>query len=363
MKLIEIMFILPDLRPDQEEYTVSMLLKYLPRNVFRPSVLLLNKGKHYDNLNKLREHVEVIDLQVGKIRNSLTVILRQIKKRNPDIVFCNAKELNVYFAYFSYFFPHTKFITKMTEGFSRQLFRKNLRFFYRFYNNYDKIVIPSEDTRNDLIHTFKIEPRKLAKIHNPVDFDEMDCKFSDVRRPHFFENEYKNIVTMADSSSVEGFEHLLQVFKHLENEKVVLHILTDEANKEMIQQKKDNLNLGNVIFHSTLSNSYACVKYSDLFILSSKCDHSVNTLLEAGSCGTYVLADSKLSGLSEIIQPKVNGEILNIERHENFARQILESLYSDKSPELIRYSLESRFSKENILKQYFDILEETYHIR
>lgn len=73
----------------------------------------------------------------------------------------------------------------MTEGFSRQLFRKNLRFFYRFYNNYDKIVIPSEDTRNDLIHTFKIEPRKLAKIHNPVDFDEMDCKFSDVRRPHF----------------------------------------------------------------------------------------------------------------------------------------------------------------------------------
>ena len=27
---------------------------------------------------------------------------------------------------------------------------------------------------------FKIEPRKLAKIHNPVDFDEMDCKFSDV---------------------------------------------------------------------------------------------------------------------------------------------------------------------------------------
>lgn len=53
-----------------------------------------------------------------------------------------------------------------------------------------------------------------------------------------FDNEYKNIVTMADSSSVEGFEHLLQVFKHLENEKVVLHILTDEANKEMIQQKK-----------------------------------------------------------------------------------------------------------------------------
>lgn len=363
MKLIEIMFILPDLRPDQEEYTVSMLLKYLPRDVFRPSVLLLNKGKHYYNLNALREYVEVIDLQVGKIRNSLTVILRQIKKRNPDIVFCNAKELNVYFAYFSYFFPHTKFITKMTEGFSRQLFRRSLRFFYRFYNNYDKIIIPSEDTRNDLIQTFKIEPRKLTKIHNSVDFDQMDHKFSDVRKPHFFDDEYKNIVTMGDSSSTEGFEHLLQVFKHLENEKVRLHILTDEISKEKIQQAKNNLNLDNVIFHSTMSNSYACVKYSDLFILSSKCDDSVNTLLEAGCCGTYVLADSKLNGLSEIIQPKVNGEMLNIEKHESFAKQILESLYSDKSPELIRYSMENRFSKENILKQYFDILEETYNIR
>jgi hypothetical protein len=97
MKLIEIMFILPDLRPDQEEYTVSMLLKYLPRDVFRPSVLLLNKGKHYYNLNTLREYVEVIDLQIGKIRNSLTVILRQIKKRNPDIVFCNAKRTECLF--------------------------------------------------------------------------------------------------------------------------------------------------------------------------------------------------------------------------------------------------------------------------
>ena len=73
-----------------------------------------------------------------------------------------------------------------------------------------------------------------------------------------------------------------------------------------------------MIFHSTMSNSYACVKYSDLFILSSKCDDSVNTLLEAGCCGTYVLADSKLNGLSEIIQSKVNGEMLNIEKHESF---------------------------------------------
>ncbi|MDA4806543.1 glycosyltransferase, partial [Enterobacter hormaechei] len=80
----------------------------------------------------------------------------------------------------------------------------SLRFFYRFYNNYDKIIIPSEDTRNDLIQTFKIEPRKLAKIHNSVDFDQIDHKFSDVRKPHFFDDEYKNIVTMGDSSSTEG---------------------------------------------------------------------------------------------------------------------------------------------------------------
>ena len=43
--------------------------------------------------------------------------------------------------------------------------------------------------------------------------------------------------------------------------------------------------------------------------------------MEAGCCGTYVLADSKLNGLSEIIQPKVNGEMLNIENvpHAEFS--------------------------------------------
>ena len=141
MKLIEIMFILPDLRPDQEEYTVSMLLKYLPRDVFRPSVLLLNKGKHYYNLNTLREYVEVIDLQVGKIRNSLTVILRQIKKRNPDIVFCNAKELNVYFAYFSLLISSVN-IWSLTFSFSRCL------------NTCNKCSNPSVDDESPIVTIF-----------------------------------------------------------------------------------------------------------------------------------------------------------------------------------------------------------------
>ncbi|AQX05557.1 glycosyl transferase family 1 [Elizabethkingia meningoseptica] len=365
MKRIEIMFILPDLRPDQEEYTVSMLLKYLPRNTFRPSVLLLHKENYYyTNLKKLN-NVEIVDLSVGgKIRNSLTAILRQIKKRNPDIVFCNTRELNVYFAYFSYFFPRVKFITKLSDSFSKQLFRRSARFFYRFYNNYDKIIIPSEDTRNELIKTFKVEPRKLTKIYNSVDFDLIDRKFSDVQKPLYFDNDYKNVVTMGNMASSDEFEHLLHVFGQLKDEKVKLHILSDEKDRGKLQQKKNLMNLENVVFHSTMSNNpCAYIKYSDLFILSCKCDDSAATLLEAGSCGTYVLANNKLGALSEIIQPRINGDMLNIEKHESSARQIMELLQSNKSPESIRLSVESRFSKENVLKQYLDILEEICHFK
>jgi glycosyltransferase involved in cell wall biosynthesis len=80
-------------------------------------------------------------------------------------------------------------------------------------------------------------------------------------------------------------------------------------------------------------------------------------LLEAGACGTYSLANNCKGGINEIIQPKINGEISDIENHKEFAKKILEVLELTHNKGSIRNSIQSRFSKEIILEKYFEVFE------
>ena len=143
----------------------------------------------------------------------------------------------------------------------------------------------------------------------------------------------------------------------LKQHKVLLHIIGDGRDKELLHQMKQDLGLENVIFHGIQKNPYPFLKFADLFVLSSRYEGFPNVLLEAGACGTYALANNCKGGILEIIQPKINGEISDIENHEEFSTKILEFLNENHNKEAIKNSIQSRFSKEIILGKYFEVLE------
>ena len=209
----------------------------------------------------------------------------------------------------------------------------------------------------DLIHHFNIKKDKLIKINNPVDFNFIEEKLENSTKPESYEDGFKNVVAVGNLSSRKGFDNLLKVFENLNDKNILLHILGDGKDKDFLRQMKENLGLENVIFHGVQKNPYPFLKFSDLFILSSRYEGFPNVLLEAGACGTYSLANNCKGGINEIIQPKINGEISDIENHEEFAKKIVEILDEYHNKDLIKNSIKSRFSKDMILEKYFEVFE------
>lgn len=355
MKKISIIFILPDLETGGAERIVTTIANHLPRETFEPKILLLRKEGGY--LELLKDDIEIIDIKTPRIRHSLKPILKEIRKRKPDIVFSGFGEINAYLSLFIKLFPKTKFIARETNVVSQHVTRKEIRFFYRFYNNYHRIICQSDDMQNDLIENFKIKKEKIIKINNPVDFDFIEEKSKISQRPESFKDDFKNVVAIGNLSARKGFDNLLKVFYHLKNEKILLHILGDGRDKEFLHEIKSDLNLENVIFHGQQKNPYQFLKFADLFVLSSRYEGFPNVLLEAGACGTFSLANNCKGGITEIIQPNINGEILVIENHEEFARKIVEILKENHDSVAIKNSIKARFSKNIILERYIDLLD------
>ncbi|MGZ5272922.1 MAG: glycosyltransferase [Kaistella sp.] len=349
-KKISVIFILPDLETGGAERIVTTIANHLPRKLFSPKILLLRKEGGY--LDILKDDVEIIDIKTPRIRHSLKPILLEIKKRKPDIVFCGYGEINAYLSLFIPLFPKTKFIARETNVVSRHVKRKEIRFFYRFYSNYHRVICQSDDMVHDLIENFKIRAHKITKINNPVDLDFIEKQLEISAKPESFKSDFKNVVAIGNLSSRKGFDNLLKVFSHLKNGKILLHILGDGRDKMLLHQKKEEYGLDNVIFHGQQKNPYQYLKFADLFVLSSRYEGFPNVLLEAGACGIYALANNCPGGIKEIIQPGINGEILAIENHALFAEKILQVLNENHDKEAIRDAIASRFSKELILTQY-----------
>lgn len=353
-KKISVIFILPDLETGGAERIVTTIANHLSRDKFEPKILLLRKEGGY--LKLLKDDVEIIDIKTKRIRHSLKPILKEIYRRKPDIVFSGFGEVNAYMSLFIKLFPQVKFIARETNVVSQHVTKKEIKFFYTFYNNYHQIIAQSDDMMNDLINNFKVCHSKIIKINNPVDFDFINEKLLNSNKPESFRYNYKNVVAIGNLSARKGFDNLLKVFSRLKNENIILHILGDGKDREILHQMKDFLGLRNIVFHGRQENPYQFLKYADLFILSSRYEGFPNVLLEAGACGTYSLANNCLGGINEIIQNDINGEIGNIDNHEDFAQKIRLILQQNYDKEWIINSIKSRFSKEIILDNYEKVL-------
>lgn len=318
-------------------------------------VLLENVGDLRHSLNK---EVKMEVLYVYRIRYYLFKFIPYIIKHKPDIVFTGWGELSAYLSFLIPFFPKIKFVARETNIVTQHVTRKEIRFFYKFYNNFSKIIVQSKDMQQDLIENIYVKPDKLELINNPINIAQINEKIVQSAYPEEFDRNAKNVVAIGNVSYRKGFDNLLKVFSHLKDENINLYILGDGADMKTFQQMKSEMQLEKVHFLGRKTNPIDYLCNSDLFVLSSRYEGFPNVLLEAGACGIYSIANDCKGGINEIIQDGINGKISPIENHKHFAALIKEALNQNHDRELIKQIISERYDLGIIIPKYIKIFKD-----
>ncbi len=360
----KIFFVIPDLDYyGGAERVIYNILSEIDLEKFEVTLVLFVRKGYF--LQFLDPRIKIKILGVTRLKFYLFKFLPYLRKEKPDIVFMGWGELSAFISPFIPFFKKIKFIARETNVVTQHVVRKEILFFYRFYNNFKLIIAQSDDMQQDLIRNIGVDPEKIIKINNPVDTKSIEQNAEEyIDDDRFTRNKRsKKIIAVGNLSHRKGIDNLLKVFGFLKNENIELFILGTGKQEEEYQLMKKEMDLEKVHFLGIKKNPYPYLAQSDLFVLSSRYEGFPNVLLEAGACGTYALANNCKGGINEIIQPKINGEIFDIENHEGFAKKIVEVLSESHDKTIIQNSIKSRFSKEIILNEYEIILEDLASIR
>ncbi|MEG1131963.1 MAG: glycosyltransferase family 4 protein [Romboutsia sp.] len=175
----------------------------------------------------------------------------------------------------------------------------------------------------------------------------------------------KNIISVGRLSKEKGFDELVDVFNIILKERKgwTLNIIGDGEERILIENKISDYNISNnVILHGYQSKEYIgdILLNSSIYAMASHEESFGIVLIEAQSFGVPCLAFDSAKGACEIIKDNVNGYLIKGRDKNEMANKLIKLI--DNYELRINMGKESKvnsfkYSKENISKQWFDLLE------
>ena len=345
--------ITPSLQLGGSQRFMTYLSKYLNSNRFEISLVVISNNNNSFNI----ENINIINLNLSRVRFSIFKILNLSKKIKPNIIFTTQFHLNLYIILFKNLFSsNVKFIGRETNILSEKLSnKKKSNIFYaflikRYYNFFDKIVCQSTDMFDDLYYYFNIPKTRLSIINNPIDryFIVDDRKASQQ-----IDFNYDVIAIGSTLGEQKGFERLIDAFFCIKDTKIRLAIIGEGKNRKKLEKKIEYLGMQDRISLVGLKkNINECYKNAKVFALSSYYEGFPNVLLECGLHGIPVVAFNIKGGINDIIIDGLNGIIVPNGDLKQFSDALVKCIYSPFNSEDIKRNILEKYSAEMIIEKY-----------
>jgi GalNAc-alpha-(1->4)-GalNAc-alpha-(1->3)-diNAcBac-PP-undecaprenol alpha-1,4-N-acetyl-D-galactosaminyltransferase len=172
------------------------------------------------------------------------------------------------------------------------------------------------------------------------------------------------LTSMGRLTDQKGFDLLLQAFAKiaLNHPDWQLLILGDGELREELEDQKEQLGLTNqVFFLGRVSNPFAILQKSQLFVMSSRFEGFPMAHGEAMTCGLPVIATDCPSGPSELIRNGIDGILVPPDDPEKLAK-VMDDLMSDevKRQQLAQNTgaIFERFGLATVMKDWENLIRE-----
>lgn len=175
-----------------------------------------------------------------------------------------------------------------------------------------KVITVSQNTKNDILKMFKINPNKIEVIYNGVGKEFVHKEKQEVEylyEKFNIEKDKKIIMYVGNLKPHKNLERLLEAYSKIENIEQTQLLLVGKAfaNYNVLDEKERHLAIEKNVIHTGIVNQQELVdlyNLSDLFVFPSLYEGFGIPILEALACGTPVICSNTSS------MPEIGGNVV-----------------------------------------------------
>lgn len=226
---------------------------------------------------------------------------------------------------------------------------------YRFA---DAVTAVSEGVARDVDAFCRFKPGTVKAIYNPVYSEAMAVAAAQpVALPWLDGAGEPVIVAVGRLHSQKGFDVLIEALALVRSVRPARLIILGEGDERAALEARV-LALGleqHVMLPGFISNPYAAMARSSVFVLSSRFEGLPGALIEAMACGAPVVATDCPSGPHEVLDGGRFGPLVPTDDPHALAAAIVEAL--DNGPRPGAQERARSFSIESSTRRYLEVLE------
>ena len=226
-------------------------------------------------------------------------------------------------------------------------------------NDYDKVIVISDEMKKEGIEMFPFLEKKLVRIYNSFNFDEI-YKLANENIDKDLEGQYILAIGRLEETQ-KDFTTLIKAYSKICNEvEENLYIIGDGRHREQLESLTKDLKIENrVKFLGFRTNPYPYLKRANLFVHSSKFEGLPTVIIEAMILKKMIIATDCPTGPSELLNNGKNGilvEIGNIDEMADNMKKVL--LNKEVQKEYLKNSEEKlkEFDARLVMREFENIL-------
>ena len=234
-------------------------------------------------------HIDIIDQEE---------IYPYIQTESPDIIFCSLIDLNPFVQDAAQKVGNIKIVLRNNyklKDVHSDICQKAMR----AYQRADMVIAQTDEMKQELIETFKLDPEKVLVIENPVDKEYIDSCIAHTDSP--YPNDGKlHYCWVGRYDWIKGPDLLVVYFakKRQEDNNISLYMIgridADNVVYQRLKEQVEDLGLEQDVHMVGFDdNPYRWMHYSDGLIISSRSEASSNVAREARYLNVPVIIINK----------------------------------------------------------------------